>query len=288
MSRFFIDSDIELWYTKIKELGFDRICMPYTVDGEEYYDNFGENMDFKAFYDKLRAGCSASTSALNMQNYIDYFEPVFASGEDIIYVHFSSKMSGTFNQMDAAVKYLKEKYPERSFKSADTLQICVGGAVLVYEAGKMWKNGASDDEIIDFINNNRQHYALHFMVKDLSQLKRGGRLSTTSYVVGTMLNIKPLICVDNEGVLSKYGMAKGIKSGLKELVKKLKETGSDLHNHPLIIAHAVEEELADELEKMIIAEFGDGLEIWRQPIGPVVGCHCGAGTIGIAFHATHR
>ena len=288
MSRFFCDTNSELWYTVADELGLDVIAMPYSLDGEESAYDLGRNTDFKAFYNSLKKGADAKTQALNMQNYIDYFEPVLAAGEDIIYVHFSRNMSGTFAQMDQAIAELKEKYPNRKISVVDTKSISIGEALIVYEAALLWKNGATDEEIVKFVEDNRQNYTVYFTVKDLTQLKRGGRISSVSYVAGTILNIKPVLCVEENGTLMKYGTAKGAKAALKALVSRVKEIGSQIFDHPIIITHADAEESADELKQMLISEFGDKLTIWTQQIGPTVGSHCGAGTVGIAFHSTKR
>ena len=288
MSRFFCDTNSELWYTVADELGLDVIAMPYSLDGEESAYDLGRNTDFKAFYNSLKKGADAKTQALNVQNYIDYFEPVLAAGEDIIYVHFSRNMSGTFAQMDQAIAELKGKYPNRKISVVDTKSISIGEALIVYDAALLWKNGATDEEIVKFVEDNRQNYTVYFTVKDLTQLKRGGRISSVSYVAGTILNIKPVLCVEENGTLMKYGTAKGAKAALKALVSRVKEIGSQIFDHPIIITHADAEESADELKQMLISEFGDKLTIWTQQIGPTVGSHCGAGTVGIAFHSTKR
>jgi DegV family protein with EDD domain len=288
MSRFFCDTNSELWFSCADKLGLDVIQMPYSLDGEEKVYDLGRNTDFKAFYDALKNGADAKTQALNMQNYIDYFEPVLKSGEDIIYVHFSRNMSGTFAQMDSAISYLKEKYPNRKISVVDTKLISIGEAMLVYESAKLWKSGATDEEVIKFVEDNRQKTAVYFMVKDLVQLKRGGRISAISYVAGTLLNIKPVLRVQEDGRLDKYCTAKGVKGGLKTIVQKVRELGDEIYSHPILIAQADAEDLANELKQMLIAEFGENLKIYIQPIGPTVGTHCGSGTVGIAFHSKSR
>lgn len=288
MSKFFCDSNSELWFTRADELGLNVIGMPYTLDDVEQDYDLGRNTDFDAFYNRIKKGGIAKTQALNVQNYLDYFEPVLKSGEDIIYVHFSNQMSGTFTYMKQAIEILKEKYPDRTIKYVDTLLISVGEALEVYDAAKMWKNGATDDEIIKYIETYRQNYAVYFLVDDLGHLKRGGRLSTSSFVVGTMLNIKPILKMNETGNIIKYGVASGKKKGIKELVNIVKNTGMDLKKHPIIIAHAQAEEYANQLKSLLLEEIDNGLEIWVQPIGPTVGTHCGPGTIGITFYAKHR
>ena len=288
MSRFFCDTNSDLWFTIADELGVDVISMPYSLDGEEKGYDLGRNTDFVDYYYRLGSGADAKTQALNMQNYIDYFVPVLQAGEDIIYVHFSRKMSGTFAQMDNAIAHLKEKYPDRKITTVDTKMISIGEALVVYEAAKLWKNGATDEEIVKFVEENRNHFALYFTVKDLAQLKRGGRLSAVSYVAGTLLNIKPIIRVDEEGALNKFETVKGVKTGLKTLADKVKLLGEEVQNHPIIIAHADAPQFADEIESILIQTFGDNLKIWKQYIGPTVAAHCGVGAVGIAFHSKSR
>ena len=283
MSVLFFDSNSELWYTKADELGLTNLIgMPYNIDDEDEqaYD-LGRNTDFDAFFNKVKAGSTARTSALNVQNYIDYFEPVLARGEDILYVHFSSAMSGTFEYMKQAIELLKEKYPDRKIQYVDTLRISIGEGLIVYDVAKMWKNGATDEEIIDYVEKERLKYNVNFVVDDLKHLKRGGRLSTTSCVFGTLLNIKPILCVSDEGMIIKQEVAKGKKKALVQLFEKTKN--ADI-NHAIVITHAQAEDEAKELFEMIKDYFsGQNVEMWIQPIGPTVGTHCGAGTVGVAF-----
>lgn len=288
MSRFFIDSNTELWHTIADELNVDVISMPYTLgdDDEEFYD-LGRNTNFEKFFNRLKNGEDAKTHGLNVQNYIDHFEPVLQNGEDIVYVHFSGNMSGTFTQMQQAIDFLKQKYPERTIRTADTKSVSIGAGLLIYETAKMWQNGATDDQIIDFVENNRQKYSVTFLVDDLKHLKRGGRLSSATYIVGTMLNIKPILKISEDGVVVKSGIAKGIKRGLREFVDIIKTNGDDLANHTLFIAHACVPELADELKNLILAET-PAVDVRIQPIGPTIGVHCGPGTIGFAYHCKNR
>ena len=183
---------------------------------------------------------------------------------------------------------MKEKYPERSIRTVDTKMVSIGTSVIVYEAAKLWKNGASDAEIVEFVETNKNNFAIRFVVDNLIYLKRGGRLSAASMIFGTLLNIKPILGIKDEGVIVKCGVAKGLKKGLKTIVEEMKEIGSDVYKHPVIIAHADAEKIVEELKQELFAAFGDELEIWEQPVGPTVGTHCGPGTIGIVYHSSHR
>ena len=288
MSVFFTDSNSELWYTVVEELGFKYISMPYMLDGKEYGYDLGKTHDSKAFFNSLRSGAKASTMSLNPQQYIEIFEPVLKSGQDIIYVTFSSGMSGTFEFMKQAIDTLKQKYPERSIKFVDTLSISMGAGLIAYEAGKLHNNGASDDEIIQFVEKFRNEVAVYFTANDLMYLKRGGRLSATSAVVGTVLGIKPILSVSKEGKVVAVGKTMGRKKSLNYMLEKLKTEGENVADYPISILHADCEEDAKYLEAEVRKIVGDEATIWLHPIGPTVGVHCGPDTFVLIFHKTDK
>jgi len=203
MSVFFTDTDCEMSYKDAEELGMHIIKMPYIMKGEEYYYDFGKETDIDAFYKGMRAGETVSTAALNTNDYLNYFEPVLASGEDILYVHFSSNLSCTFNSMNEAIATLKEKYPDRKITTFDTKNICLGAGIQVIEACKLHNNGASDEEVVEFLKTFSEKTAVYFYVESLKYLRRGGRVSAASAVMGTLLNIKPILTITGEGKLEK-------------------------------------------------------------------------------------
>lgn len=288
MSVFFTDSNSELWFTEVKKLGAEYISMPYTLGDKEYGYDLGETHDFKWFFNSIRNGQMPITSALNPQNYIDIFEPILKQGEDILYVHFSRQMSGTFDFMEQAIQQLKEKYPLRTIKCVDTKSISLGAGLIAYEAGVMHKRGATDEEIIEFVEKFREEVAIYFTVDDLMHLKRGGRLSTTGAVFGSLLGIKPIIAVNDEGKLITVSKVSGRKKSLLTLVDKFKQLSENVADFPIGIMHADDEEAAKFLEEKVREIVGPEARIWVQQIGPTVGTHCGPGTAGIVFHAKKR
>ena len=288
MSIFFCDSNCELWYEKIDELGVQFISMPYVIDDEEIYYDLGRNTDFKNFYDKVRKGAVVKTTALNEYDYIRYFEPFLQKGEDIIYVHFSSEMSGTFQSMNKAINALKEQYPDRCIKTVDTLSISMGAGLIVYEAAKLWAQGTNIDEIIKWVEDNRFNYAEYFIVEDLKYLKAGGRISPTVAFIGKCLNMKPILNLSQEGKIDKVATARGTKQGMNMLVDYMKQIGENVADHPIVIIHADNEPFANYLKQEVVNVVGEGADIWVQPVGPVIGSHAGPGTIGLIFHSKHR
>lgn len=288
MSVFFTDSNSELWHTEVEKLGIEYISMPYTLEGVEHGYDLGKSHNFEKFYSKIRKGLMPSTSALNPQNYVEIFEPFLKAGEDIIYVTFSRQMSATFDFMDQAIEMLKEKYPERSIKYVDTKSISVGAGIIAYEAALLHKKGATDDEIIKFVEEFRNEVNCYFTVDDLMHLKKGGRLSAVSAVVGSVLGIKPMICVNDEGKLQNFDKVAGRRKAIQYLANLVKTVGKNVADYPIAVIHADCEEEAISLKEKIQEIAGKDAKIWLQPVGPTVGTHCGPGTIGVAFHVKHR
>lgn len=287
-SVFFTDTDCELWYTDAKKYDIKIIGMPYTLDGVERFYDMGENTDFKLLNNRMREGAMPITSALNPQDYIDYFEPIFKAGQDIFYVHFSDKLSGTFNYMKTALDELKEKYPDRKITLFNTKSICYGAGIQALEAGKLHYEGKSDEEILEFLNDFTTHIATHFVVDSLTHLKRGGRIGSTSAVIGSLLNIKPIIKVTDEGKLEKYATAKGLKKALSLIVSDCVKNVRELEKYPILIVDADNKEMADYAENLVKETLGDKAKIEKYPIGPVIGAHCGPGTVGLIYYAEKR
>ena len=175
MYQLFCDSNCELWHTKVKELGLNVIRMPYILDGEEYFYDMGENTDFKGFFDKMRAGSTPKTATLNEYAYNEYFEPALARGEDIYYITFSHQMSGTFNAMKNVIAELKEKYPEREIRYFDSKLISLGSGFVTYYGALKYKEGATMDEMDEYLTELSAHTATYFVVNDLTYLHRGGQ-----------------------------------------------------------------------------------------------------------------
>ena len=282
MSVFFTDTDCEMWFTDAEKLKMNVIGMPYTINGQEYVYDYGKNTDFEAFYREMKNGKIATTSALNAQDYLNYFEPVFARGEDIFYVHFSSELSGTFDSMRNALNILKEKYPERKFTEFDTLNISVGAGIQAIEACKLHNSGASDEEVLEFLKTFRDKVAIYFYVDSLQYLRRGGRISAVSSVMGTLLNLKPILSVSPNGKLEKLTVVKGKKKAEDFLFEKFEKEYLEDDKYEIYILDACNKEVGDALAERIRTA-GKKVTIRRFEVGPVVGAHAGPGTVGCIF-----
>ena len=287
MYQLFCDSNCELWHETVKELGLNVIRMPYIMDEEEIFYDMGEKHDFKGFFDKMRKGATPKTAALNEYAYTEYFEPILARGEDIYYITFSHKMSGTFQAMQNVINQLKEKYPDREIRFKDSKLISLGSGVVTYYGALKYKDGATMDELDAYLDDLIEHTATYFVVDDLTYLHRGGRVSGVSKVIGNLLGIKPILYFDEEGKILNITKTKGMRKALATLIGYMKTKGSALQDYKVFVMHADCEEEAKVFIANMKAEFGD-LDVVLQPIGPVIGAHCGPGTIGLIFHAKEK
>ncbi len=285
MSKFFCDSNCELWFDKVESLGINYISMPYTVGDKEYYYDLGKNTDNRKFFEDMRKGAVPKTSALNMQDYLDYFEPVLKSGEDIIYVTFSHKMSATFESMAKAIQQLKQTYPERTVSVVDTKHISMAAGIVVYYAAKLHNEGASDADVVKFVESFRERVKCYFTVSNLIYLKRGGRLSSFKAFVGTLFDIKPIIS-NIDGKLENIEKSKGRKKSLKDITGYLEKDKVDL-SYPIVIMNADCDPDADYTIAAIREKYPQA-DIWEQLVGPVIGSHCGPDTIGMIFVAAEK
>lgn len=288
MAVFFCDTDCELWYTTAKELGVKVIPMPYTVDGEERLYDLGENTDLKAFFDRMRAGAAVSTAGLNPQTYIDIFEPYFKAGEEVLYVAFSSRMSNTFSYLDTAIAELKAKYPDAKYRRYDTLNISMGAGIMVYLAAKFFNaHGGDVDATCAYLDTLVQNVAVLFVVDDLKYLARGGRLSPAKAKIGNVLQLKPVLYVNKEGEIDVLTKQSGFKKAMSFIVSEFARKYRPVEGAPVVIVGADCDGYVAELRSRIESEAG-GAEIIVQPVGPVIGAHCGPGTYGIIFTAESR
>lgn len=287
MYQLFCDSNCELWYTTVKELGLNVIRMPYFSGGEEHYYDMGEETDFKAFFDRMKAGETPKTAALNEYAYIEYFEPVLARGEDIYYITFSHQMSATFNSMKAAIATLKEKYPDREIRWKDSKLISMGSGFVTYYGALKYKEGATMSELDAYFDELIDHTTMYFAVDDLTYLYRGGRVSGVSKVIGNMLGIKPILYMNAEGKIVNVDKVKGKRKAMGRLLDAVVQEGEDVTDYKVFVLEAMAMEDANSLAESIREKF-PGVEVVIQTIGPVIGTHCGPGTVGVIFHGKKR
>lgn len=290
MSDFVIltDSSADLTADMVQQLDVQVLPLSFSM-GQQIYHNYPDNreIDPHAFYQLLRQGQVATTSAINVAQYTDALEPLLQAGKDVLVLAFSSGLSTTYNSSRIAVEELSEKYPERKIYTVDTLCASLGQGLLVYLAVKEQKKGRSIEEVRDWVEENKLHLCHQFTVDDLHFLKRGGRISATTAVVGSMLQIKPVLHVDNEGHLINIAKARGRQASLKALVDKMEKTAIDPANQVVFISHGDCLEDAQTVEQMVKNRFGVK-EVYINYVGPVIGAHSGPGTLALFYVGTER
>jgi len=273
-------------FTEAQYKQWDVVSVPLTVTyNGESHDNFSREEDVKAFYDQLRDGVVATTAAVNPDGWANAMEPALKTGKDVLVLAFSSGLSTTYQSAVIAAKELREVYPDRTIHVVDTLCAALGQGLLVWYACRNRDAGMSIEELTAWVEANKLNICHWVTVDDLSHLKRGGRISATTAIVGTMLNIKPIIFVDNDGHLINTAKVRGRKTAMEYLVKKLGETGTDLDT--VFIAHGDCPEDAAALEALVREKHGVKNVITGY-VGPVIGAHTGPGVLVVFFMGTHR
>ena len=289
MLTLFTDTDTDFTPEVAKEYGYRLISMPYSIDAKTIwpYEDF-DVFDSHAFYDSLRNGVLPTTGGISAERYKDYFRPEFEKGNDILYVHFSAAMTVTFRAMDEAVAELLKEFPERQFHHIDTKGITIVSYNIVREIGDMHKAGKSVDEILAWADREVDHFAQYFFADDLKFFKRSGRVKGIAATMGTLLGIRPIICMNDAGEMVSIGKERGRANAMERLLKTVEELGDDIKNHRFIVGHTDAPEIAAELVDMLHARFGDDLSIETVVTNPTAGSHCGPNGVGVSFHASRR
>ncbi|QSX04770.1 DegV family protein [Sedimentibacter sp. zth1] len=282
------DSTTDLTQEMIDELDIHVIPMEFTINDNNYLNYAdGRDISFSDFYNMLRDKKSSTTALINTQRFIDIFEPYIKDNKDIIYICFSSSLSGTYNSSCIAVQTLLEKYPDRKIYSVDSLSASMGEGLLVYHAAHKKMEGFSIYEVRDWVLDNRLNICHWFTVDDLFHLKRGGRVSSTAAVVGSMLSIKPVMHTDINGKLTVVDKARGRKASLNALLKMMQETCINPEEQTIFISHGDCLEDAEFLAKNVKEKL-NVKDIKMNYIGPVIGTHAGPGTVALFFLGTER
>ncbi len=247
----------------------------------------GNEMDEKEFYKRLRDGAMPTTFQVTPEQARTHMEPLVKAGQDVLVVAFSSGLSGTANSFAIAARDLKEAYSGRRIEVVDSLCASLGEGLLVDYVVKKADSGATLQETRDYAENLKQHICHFFTVDNLFHLKRGGRVSAATAVVGTMLNIKPVLHVDHEGHLIAIGKAMGRKKSISALVDHMRELQIMGENDPIFISHG---DCIDDVNYLIslLKENFPGHEIKYNYVGNVIGTHSGAGTLALFFVGKHR
>lgn len=279
------DSSCDLPDDIVKKYQLEILQLDFIVEGEGSFHN--DQADIEKVYSKLRNGANIKTSAANISQASEAIEALFNQKKDILYLGFSSGLSSTYQTVYMAGQELMEEYPERKMISVDTLAASMGQGLLVYKACQAKDAGKSLEENAQYIEDIKLKLCHWFTVDDLFFLKRGGRISGVTATVGTMLSIKPILHVDDEGHLINVSKVRGRKAAITELVNRMEKLAVHPEDQDIFISHGDCIEDAEKLASIIKERFGnDRLTI--SYVGPVIGAHSGPGTLALFFLGEHR
>lgn len=281
------DSCCNLPEELIEKLNLHILPLTFMVDEVQYQGyTKGQHTDLKQFYDMMREGKVVTTSLPNMADTKDLLESILKREKDVLYLGFSSGLSGTYEAVKNLMKDLEAEYPERTLLSVDTLNASLGEGLLVYKAALKAQKGESIHEVKQWAEGAKPHTCAWFTVDDLMFLYRGGRVSKTSAYAGSLLNIKPVLHVDDEGHLVPMEKTSGRKKSIKHLLQHMEQ----LAYKPVELVGITHGDCAEDLEflkGLIVEKFGP-VEIITNYVDPVIGAHSGPGTLALFFMGEHR
>lgn len=287
MNEFVIvsDSTVDLPKEYLQSKQVPIISLSYIMDGVTYEEMDG--LSHKEFFEKLRAGSLPTTSQINPEQAREALEPFAKEGKDILYIGFSSGLSGSYNSVRMAAEDLKEEYPDINIIAIDSLCACMGEGLLLYKALELKEHGMSMEEIAKWVEANKLHICHNVTVDDLNHLHRGRRISKTTAVVGSMIKIKPIIHMSDEGKLVVIGKERGRKKSLVSIVDRMEKQMQGYDNDIVMITHGDCIEDAEFVKKQVEERFGIH-NVMINGIGSVIGSHTGAGVVAVFFMGDKR
>ena len=284
--RIFTDATSDLPASFATQLNVTVLPMGFTMEEKEYFYIPGRSdMPIEQFFAKMRQGIAVNTAQVNTFAFVQAFEPALQAGEDVLYIGFSSKLSGTVQSAFVAAEELKVKYPDRKVIVIDSASASLGEGLLVYYAAK--KQNLGIDELAKWVEENKLHFAHWFTVDDLVYLKRGGRISGATAAIATILNIKPVMHVDNEGYLVAVEKVQGRKKSLRALFEHMESTLDAKATHTVFIGHCDAVSDAEYVASLVHEKYPD-IMVHIDDIGTSIGAHSGPGTIALFFVASER
>ena len=283
--RIITDSACDLPGDMLQSLQVDRVSLTVLFRGENRTDSVDEGI--QEFYDGLRSGDVATTSAVNPDGWASAMEPALQAGQDVLVLAFSSGLSTTYQSAVIAANELMEQYPGRKVYVVDTRCASLGQGLLVWYACRKRDEGMDLETLRDWVEENKLHLCHWFTVDDLMFLKRGGRVSATTALLGSMLQIKPVLHVDDEGHLINVSKARGRKASIEALLKKAAELGAGYDNETMFISHGNCLEDAQYLAEALKVKLGVK-HVHINHVGAVIGSHAGPGVLALFFMGTHR
>ncbi len=287
MYQILTDSCCDLPYTLLDEIKVDFISMYVEVNGTEMADDLGRNFKIDEFYQKIKDGAMPTTSQVNVGRYVEFFRSYAEKKIPILYICFSSGLSGSYHSAMQAVEILKEDLPEAEVLVVDSLAASGGEGLMVYEAAQKQQAGMSLQELYEWLEENKLTYHHWVTVDDLHHLQRGGRISKTSAAIGGLMNIKPIITVDVAGKLQNVEKIRGRKKALQLVADKISEATTDPANQTIFITTSADQVGAEEVKRHL-EENIQPKEVRIFPLGTTISSHTGLGCIAVFTRGEKR
>jgi len=281
------DSNCDLPVEYISKNNVHVIPFTFVLNGVSYIDDFGKSLSYKAFYNEIRKGSMPTTAQITAYTFENEFRSFISKGDSVIYIGFSSALSGTYNSSVIARNEIVEVAPEADITVVDSKSATVGQGLLVYYACEMLKQGKSKQEIVDWIESNKLKVNHWFTIDSLEHLKRGGRISSASAAIGGMLEVKPVLNVSNDGSLNVVKRIRGRKKSIRTLLEEFKTRAIKPEEQMIYITHGDCVEDAENLKSLILSET-TAKAIVINDLGPIVGTHTGPGMLGVFFLGKER
>jgi len=278
-------SDLPRKYIEDKNIPF--VSLTCSFDGKEYKDDFGQSLGYEAFYDGMRRGIIPKTSQPNAEDFYEVFKKMAGENKDIIYVCVSSGLSGTYNSANIAKDMISDENKEIKIEIIDVLTASLGQGLMVMASVDMREKGKSFDEVVNYLKENRLKLNTYITVDDLNHLKRGGRISKTAALIGIMLQVKPILTLNNEGRVIPVLKVKGRKNAVGKLAEFVQERIENPHEQVITICHGDTKLEAEKLREAILRE-AKVKDVLINYVGPVVGTYGGPGALAVFFIGKNR
>ena len=275
-----VDSCCDLTYDSLQEDGIKTISMMIQLDNKEYVDDFQKSFDYEWFMSELKNGGLHTTSQINIGNYMDVFKEYVNSDQPLLYVCFSSGLSGSYNNALTALSMLEEEHGKIPVTIVDSLAACLGEGLLVENVMTLRRENKTLEEVVAWLDNMSPRLHSWVTVDDLMHLERGGRISKTSAVLGSMIKVKPIICMNAQGKLINTGKVRGRKHSLEKIVSLTMETIENAEEQDILIAYAGDKESGEQL-KEILEKNISAKSISVRRMGPTIASHTGYGALAI-------
>lgn len=280
MSLLFVDSASDLDLEQIHKLGVEIIYLPYLINDNKF--NFNQDFDYDKFYSKYRKGVCVENVELSQEDYINIFEPCLKQGDDVVYIHSSENILNLEN-LKSARDYLKDKYSNRKLELIDSKNISIGQGLVSYECALLYRKGDTIDEIVDKSFQIKDEYAFYFTSDGVEQLANHDLIDRNS-VVGTVLNIKPIFCIDIDGKVQLFDKVSGKKKTVLKLLEICRQKGENIADYPISILYSTDHNSADELASKLKEYFGSDINIIMEQLSPSNSAILGNDVLGISFH----